>query len=78
MFTKDGVSLPMVTIMIEGGMQSIDQAVSTLRKGWSAWSLIETQFSIFIFYGQTKPKSNEFSIHTDFLRNWFLALVNTA
>ena len=23
----------MVTIMIEGGMQSIDQAVSTLRKG---------------------------------------------
>ena len=34
MFTKDGVSLPMVTIMIEGGMQSIDQAVSTLRKGW--------------------------------------------
>ena len=33
MFTKDGVSLPMVTIMIEGGMQSIDQAVSTLRKG---------------------------------------------
>ena len=33
MFTKDGVPLPMVTIMIEGGMQSLDQAVSTLRKG---------------------------------------------
>jgi len=33
MFTKDAVSLPMVTIMIEGGMQSLDQAVSTLRKG---------------------------------------------
>ena len=38
MFTKDGVPLPMVTIMIEGGMQSLDQAVSTLRKGnWRAY-----------------------------------------
>ena len=33
LFSQDGVPLPMVTIMIEGGMQSIDQAVSTLRKG---------------------------------------------